>query len=118
MVEKRRRLEAKQIVPLALLGIAVVGLSLFCNPSKVEEFLSDQIKDMFRHLDNWNEGVEVNKILNSIPDGKEREVAGLINGAINVNHRRIEKGQVKPHLVMLDALRAAGNIYSSGRRIR
>ena len=116
MEQAGRKIEVKQIIPpLVTLGVLGVGLSLFCDPSKVQGLLPLPTRNTFGHLlAQSNEQEEVKEILDSIPDGEEREVAGLINGAVMVNRR---KGH-KPHLNILKALRAASDIYSSGRRIK
>lgn len=118
MAETEKKFEVKKMVPLTALGIFGVGLSLFCDSSRVQKFLLCQIRDIFGLWDEWNEQEEVEQILGDIPDGEERGVAGLINGAYRVNHRKIQRGRVKSHHVILDALRAARDIYSSGRRIK
>lgn len=107
------------LIPLGALGVLGLGLSFFCNPSKIQEFLLHQITHIFSDLLNYsNEREEAARLLDSIPDGEERSVAGLINGAYQVNLSRIQRGKIKPHHVILDALRAAEGIYSSGRRPR
>lgn len=106
------------LIPLATLGVLGLGLSFFCNPSNIERFLLEQIRGTFDDLvKGSNEREEVAGLLEEIPDKEGRQVAGLINGAYEVDLRRWKKSK-KPHLVILDALRAAANVYSSGRQIK
>lgn len=113
MSEIGRKFEVKQMVPLALLGIAGVGLSFFCNPNDILELLRRQHQNTFGHLlNNSNEKDEVQELLASIPDENAQEVAKWLNKGTDARARAIKNGQVKKHLVMYAILRAASSYFA------
>lgn len=117
MPETIRKFEFRKAFPLiALVGLG--ALSLFAiKPAKVRERLKSNYRNIFDNLlANSNEKEEVDMIVENLPEGSEPALAQWMNDAMEANSRKIAKGQVKPHHVLVNVLESALSLAGRSQR--
>ncbi len=104
------------LLKLGILGSLAVGLTLLCHPDEIRRHLEGGLRNTFDNLlRNSNEREDAWHYVRQIPDGKGQDAAGMVNAATRYapTKRRYmnEKVTAKPHLAVLDGLRAAASIF-------
>ncbi len=115
---RKRGFEIKKALPLLALAATGIGLALSANPDLIIALLRKEHRETFKNLiKGSNEREEMDIYMQYIPDGSEPVVAQWINDAMSGNSRRINRGQIKPHIVMADVVQGAYELAVSGRNL-
>lgn len=101
----------KPIIPVGLAFIGLGLLSMFCNPDLVRQHLDPQYQQVFDQAmgGECNESYKFVQNMTGLPDGCERQVAGMLNYALR---RRWGRKRGKPHHVLTRVVHEATGALS------
>ena len=124
MTERTFDKQSNKIQSLGWLMRMAIGLPFMANPQVLLGFIEDRFKGCVGDLfENGSEKKEVLRIIERLPEGTERTVAGMINYAMNRRPPKCKKRTLnslldkKPHRTAVEVLRQAGDVYSRGNSL-